>query len=1083
MTATINMLQGNQDMLLDQLQSTMASLQKTQVKLTQIINNQTVAPSLTASSNSASLSSDLSYTHEQQDASSKLTNATAANTHLQHATESAATDKKLYVPKFTFDPNDRINSSRWYKDVQSLLSASSYYNSLINQDGSINLTAEATIPNHNLYNILYRVVDEKFQKVAHSSRWSLGTDILTFVYNTFSDKTSFLDDAREAHSTLSNIRWNASKEELMEFAAKVADLYEKLKSTEYERIVTPMELRRIWIMALPSNIFSAIRGKITSNDQLPTHWQNATTISSLLAATQKEIGSQKAHATIANIYKKGTSNSTNNENNVPPNANKDGTNKTPQKSGDNQHRHPLPSDFQSPFDIMRAIESEVFKGLSIDELHKKYLITQDPTACILCRFKSTHKRHHHTKDCQEIQRVYKEYNKETSNISNSSVTVYYVSNPPCSTITNTSDKLCHDTGTPLHLFNDPKFFAKLTYYSSNKRPAVALGDDKTLLPIVAYGLADFIILTSSHCLKAYYVPALGTNLYSPTEHIKYQDCNYTLTHNTMITEYPTFTLKLNASDHFSDIIAPASHSMQPIDHDFTQTPLSTIGSDVKLQRLHPLAFLPYRATTGSVGYDLTTYSNVTIAPHQTIKIPLGFALEIPPKYRCQIASRSSLASKGIVVSGGVIDNDYRGDVTVILTNTTSLPFSISASSKIAQLLFIPSALPDIIQTTTLTPSLRSTNGFGSTDSQRTTLPCRRVNRHIPTLPSIIEANDETESSEFSQPVTHTNNTSQSHQKQSHQKPAPETHSDSQSLSHSETSDKTTTSTVATAPHHTVHQHHPPSRLRQTTLDLFLNLNSSISPSTQAMSTTHPTDSVSSTIPALVTMSSEMLQKCTGFRNITKITKLIKQHAAPTIEIQDLGRDPFLSRGEVATLPKSRRNTSPVPRPDTYGSVIHYDIGYGSGMSIGGYTHVIFLVDRATRKKFIYGLKSLHSSHIVPAMREFIKDLGCYPSKMLADRDFKIIGDQIKSLFRPNTFDHGNDLNFTGTHIAGAPQGRQNQNGLAEGNWKYICNMARNFLTENLLPRQFWFHALKYAVQYPTTYQSNSLMAMFQHHTN
>jgi hypothetical protein len=45
-----------------------------------------------------------------------------------------------------------------------------------------------------------------------------------------------------------------------------------------------------------------------------------------------------------------------------------------------------------------------------------------------------------------------------------------------------------------------------------------------------------------------------------------------------------------------------------------------------------------------------------------------------------------------------------------------------------------------------------------------------------------------------------------------------------------------------------------------------------------------------------------------------------------------------------------------------------------------------------------------------------------------------------------------------------PQGRQNQNGLSKGNWKYICNMARHFLTENLLPCQFWFRTLKYSVQ-------------------
>jgi hypothetical protein len=152
--------------------------------------------------------------------------------------------------------------------------------------------------------------------------------------------------------------------------------------------------------------------------------------------------------------------------------------------------------------------------------------------------------------------------------------------------------------------------------------------------------------------------------------------------------------------------------------------------------------------------------------------------------------------------------------------------------------------------------------------------------------------------------------------------------------------------------------------------------------------------------------------------------MIKDHAAPTIEIQDLGRDPFSQEVKLPHFQNRRRNTSPIPRPDTYGSIIHYDIGFGSGMSIGGYTHALFLVDRATRKKFLYGLKSLHFEDIRKAMTEFIKDLGCYPSKMLADRDFKLIGDPIKELFRPNTFEHGKDLNFTGTHLAGTPQGRQ-----------------------------------------------------------
>ena len=40
----------------------------------------------------------------------------------------------------------------------------------------------------------------------------------------------------------------------------------------------------------------------------------------------------------------------------------------------------------------------------------------------------------------------------------------------------------------------------------------------------------------------------------------------------------------------------------------------------------------------------------------------------------------------------------------------------------------------------------------------------------------------------------------------------------------------------------------------------------------------------------------------------------------------------------------------------------------------------------------------------------------------------------------------------------------NQNGLSESNWKYVCNIARNYLVEHLLPPEFWFFAIKYAVQ-------------------
>jgi dUTPase len=1032
----LHLLQGNQDFLLEQLNNIKTSLQDTKTTLAQFMN-QSAPASMVPSSNSQSLSSDLSYTMDQPDAQSKH-HSISSNNRPGYAEHTSLADKKLFVNKFTYDPNDRVGASRWYKDVQSLLSASAYYNAMLDENGNINLSLGDTIENHNLYNILYRCIDEKFQKVAHSSQWQLGTDILSFVHNTFSDNSTFLDDARDAHTSLSQLRWNASKETLMDFAATVSDLYAKLKSTDYERIITPIELRRLWIMALPLPIFTTIRGKITTNDQLPSHWLHATTISSLIEATRKEIASQKAHTTLANMLKKGTQ-----QEKTPPPAKSDSDTTPkppPAKASGDPHRHPIQKDFKSQFDTMRAIDNDVFQGLAIEEIHNKYKLPQDENTCVLCRFKSNNKRFHHTKDCQEIKHTFEKY--DSVNNTNSNVTVYLISNQCSKLITSKTLKpsqLCHDTGAPLHLFNNKTFFSNITYFPPTNQPSVALGDEKKLLPITAYGIADFIAQHHRIRIKAYLVPGLGTNLYSPTQHIKYNNCSYTLSHNTMRAQFPNFKITLQANQNITCNIIPSSTTNQPIAFDETQATLCTTSQlDIKLLRLHPQASLPFRATSGSVGYDLTSYNTITIEPHNTTKIPLGFALDIPSAFRCQVASRSSLAAKGIIVVGGVIDNDYRGDVTVILSNLTNQPITLPAYSKIAQLLFIPSALPEIRETSEpLSHTDRSSNGFGSTNTP--VIPCRRINRPVISLPPIVEVLDETDhdtasSLSPSSCATATPKTTQKHD--------------------------SSTANIQHTP--TVHVNNPPSRLRQTTLDAFLQLHRT---TPAAQPSLHPQDRVNSSTPALVSMTSELFQKCTGFRNIHKIMHLIKQHAAPTIDIQDLGRDPFLSRGEVATLlPKARRNTSPVPRPDVYGSIIHYDIGYGAGMAIGGYTHVLFLVDRATRKKFIYGLKSLHVSHITAAMSEFIKDLGCYPSKMLADRDFKIIGDQVKSLFRPHTFERGDDLNFTGTHVSGAPQGRQNQNGLSEGNWKYVCNMARNFLNENLLPRQFWFHALKYAVQ-------------------
>lgn len=76
---------------------------------------------------------------------------------------------------------------------------------------------------------------------------------------------------------------------------------------------------------------------------------------------------------------------------------------------------------------------------------------------------------------------------------------------------------------------------------------------------------------------------------------------------------------------------------------------------------------------------------VGIAPHSTIKIPTGWAFQPPEGYMLQILQRSGLASKGLIPIGGIVDNDYVGEVAVILLNTTDDYITLKNGYRVAQM--------------------------------------------------------------------------------------------------------------------------------------------------------------------------------------------------------------------------------------------------------------------------------------------------------------------------------------------------------------------------------------------------------------
>ncbi len=125
--------------------------------------------------------------------------------------------------------------------------------------------------------------------------------------------------------------------------------------------------------------------------------------------------------------------------------------------------------------------------------------------------------------------------------------------------------------------------------------------------------------------------------------------------------------------------------------------------------------VPTRGSEYAAGLDLRAAHDSSIPPGERKLIKTGFAVMLPPGHYGRIAPRSGLAYKnGIDVLAGVIDIDYRGDVGVILLNTSDNIFTVEVGDKIAQLIVSACAYPVSVVVSELPETGRGPGGFGST---------------------------------------------------------------------------------------------------------------------------------------------------------------------------------------------------------------------------------------------------------------------------------------------------------------------------------------------------------------------------------
>jgi dUTP pyrophosphatase len=133
--------------------------------------------------------------------------------------------------------------------------------------------------------------------------------------------------------------------------------------------------------------------------------------------------------------------------------------------------------------------------------------------------------------------------------------------------------------------------------------------------------------------------------------------------------------------------------------------------------------LPSYATAGAAGMDLLAAVDapLRLEPNQRALIPTGLAVALPPGYELQIRPRSGLALRhGIVLpnSPGTIDEDYRGEVQVILLNTGDETFEIVRGMRIAQAVLAPVVRARWQVVDRLDATARAEGGFGSTGTAR-----------------------------------------------------------------------------------------------------------------------------------------------------------------------------------------------------------------------------------------------------------------------------------------------------------------------------------------------------------------------------
>ena len=149
--------------------------------------------------------------------------------------------------------------------------------------------------------------------------------------------------------------------------------------------------------------------------------------------------------------------------------------------------------------------------------------------------------------------------------------------------------------------------------------------------------------------------------------------------------------------------------------------------EVKVKKLSPNAVVPKYAHATDTGFDLYTSEDILLDPHSTGIAKTGLAFELPEGWGIMLRNRSGITVKGcpvitlnnhktvpVTVFIGTLDEDYRGEIGIMVRNDSEQSILIPAGTKLAQ-----GVLEKVYQATftlveELSNTTRGNGGFGST---------------------------------------------------------------------------------------------------------------------------------------------------------------------------------------------------------------------------------------------------------------------------------------------------------------------------------------------------------------------------------